>query len=110
MAAAPSSKRSASGTGSMPPPPVTAQERPPAPLTAFPPESHTPPSSISPSQSSSSPLQISIEGDPGVHDCGFPAAQLGRVRWQTPTPQVVEPSPSSIWPSQLSSTVTIHGE
>src|SRR2546426_109570 len=56
-----------------------------------------------PSQSSSMPLQISVDGVPGSQVCDTPLTQFSTVRSQAPTPQVVEPRPSSTDPSQSSS-------
>src|SRR2546426_7175189 len=61
------------------------------------------PSSIDPLQLSSMPLHVSATGVPGVHVCEKPPAQFCTVRWQAPTPQLVDPSPSSTDPSQSSS-------
>src|SRR2546428_8133021 len=56
-----------------------------------------------PLQLSSMPLQPSGVGEPGVQVCVTPPTQFWTVVWQAPTPQVVEPSPSSTDPSQSSS-------
>src|SRR5262245_44115348 len=61
------------------------------------------PSSGVPSQSSSTPLHVSVDGAPGVQVCGAPATQFWTVTWQAPVPHVVLPSPSSVCPLQLSS-------
>src|SRR5437764_7593389 len=59
------------------------------------------PSSTTPLQLSSTPLQVSAVGGPAVHEF---AEQLVPVRWHAPTPQVASGMPSSTTPSQLSST------
>jgi hypothetical protein len=61
------------------------------------------PSSIAPLQLSSIPLHVSALAVPGVHAWTTPPTQLAWVRWQYPTPHVVEPRFSSVWPLQLSS-------
>ncbi len=58
------------------------------------------PSSTSPLQLSSIPLQTSGEGSPGTQVCGTPPTQVSTVRRQAPMPQVVVPSPSSTTPLQ----------
>ncbi len=56
--------------------------------------------SMVPSQSSSTPLQISVAGVPGVHVWGTPLTQATTVRRQAPAPQVRGARPSSTTPLQ----------
>src|SRR5712692_7723118 len=61
------------------------------------------PSSTTPLQLSSMPLQISFVGPPGTHCWICPPTQVITVLAHAPTPHVVVPSPSSTDPSQSSS-------
>src|SRR5262245_2056155 len=64
------------------------------------------PLSTMPLQSSSAPLQVSVEGGPGVQVCGTPLTQVCTLLWQTPVPQVTRESRfSSTAPSQSSSSL-----
>src|SRR2546425_644555 len=61
------------------------------------------PSSTTPLQLSSRPLQVSVVGLPGTHGWTCPPTQFTTVLLQAPTPHVVVPTPSSTGPSQSSS-------
>ncbi len=60
-------------------------------------------SSVEPSQSLSSPSQVSGAEVPGTHPRGTPPMQFSDVRRHSPRPQSVLPNPSSVAPSQSSS-------